>query len=123
MSVAGVPLEILLLLGAYIFLESLCYVVSGQPYTLMLVEHVRHMILSTATELMSKKGAKKLCGILLSFILIAILFVIVYGGHSIFTHQYPEKSLILTICVAVFAFPIVIGLHWVNRHYISWIDK
>lgn len=122
MSVAGVPLEILLL-AAYFFLELFCYVRSGQLYTLMLVEHVWHIILSTADELMSKKGAKKLCGILLSFILIAILFVIVYGGCSIFTSSYPQKSLIFTICVAVFALPIVIGCHWLNMHYISWRDN
>lgn len=117
------PWELFLLLLVYICLELGCYMRRGKLYSTMLLYHIKHIILSVSAELMSRDGGKKLCGILLAFIIVSILFVLGYGFHSIFTHPDATDPLILTVMITIFAFPIVIALHWINTQYISWIKK
>lgn len=117
------PWEYFLLLVAYVCLELFCLLRKGKLYSAMLLEHIKYIIVSLSDELMSKGGGKKLCGIVLSMIIVSFLITIGYSLHSVFTHDEAIKPLAFTIVMSIFAFPIILVSHWINKQYISWVDK
>lgn len=101
-------------------IDLLFYKIAGKLYSGLLLYHIKDIVVSLSEELTGKGSSKKLCGTLISMVLIAFLIFILHGLHSIFSLHPNAEELLVTIVVTVLAVPVVLILHLINKFYISW---